>query len=152
MGPAYRRDHRRRVERADGAQIEHLGLDPVRRQHLGRSERLADHARERDDGDVLAGAQNGGLADGYDMIDVIRDFEALAVEQLVLQKNDGIGIADRDPEQPLRVGRRIGRDHLETRHMAVPTRITLGMLSRDPGGWPVGPRNTMGQALQPPDM
>jgi hypothetical protein len=40
MGPGHRREDRLLVERAQAAQVEHLGLDALRRELLGRGERL----------------------------------------------------------------------------------------------------------------
>ena len=52
------------VQRLDAAQVDHLGLDAVLLlQLLGGNERLADAAREGDDGEVLAGALDLGLAE-----------------------------------------------------------------------------------------
>lgn len=52
------------VERLDGAQVDDLGLDAVALlQLLGGDEGLADAAREGDDGEVLAGALDLGLAE-----------------------------------------------------------------------------------------
>ena len=42
------------VERAQAAQVDHLGLDALLGELLGRLQRLADHDREGGDGDVLA--------------------------------------------------------------------------------------------------
>lgn len=52
------------VQRLDAAQVDDLGLDAVLLlQLLGGDERLADAAREGDDGEVLAGALDLGLAE-----------------------------------------------------------------------------------------
>lgn len=52
------------VEGLDGAQVDDFGLDAVfALQLLGGDERLADAAREGDDGEVLAGALDLGLAE-----------------------------------------------------------------------------------------
>lgn len=59
-----RRHDRLDVERLDAAQVDHLGLDAVLAlELLGRDERLADATREGDDGEVLAGALDLGLAE-----------------------------------------------------------------------------------------
>jgi hypothetical protein len=52
------------VERLDGAQVDDFGLDAVLAlQLLSGDERLADAAGEGDDGEVLAGALDLGLAE-----------------------------------------------------------------------------------------
>jgi hypothetical protein len=52
------------VERLDGAQVDDFGLDAVLLlELLGGDEGLADAAREGDDGEVLAGALDLGLAE-----------------------------------------------------------------------------------------
>ena len=50
-------DDRLDVERHDGAQVDHLGLDPLGRQRLGRLERPRHHLAGRDDGDVASPAR-----------------------------------------------------------------------------------------------
>jgi hypothetical protein len=52
------------VERLDAAQVDDFGFDAVfALQLLGCDERLADAAREGDNGEVLAGALDLGLAE-----------------------------------------------------------------------------------------
>ena len=75
------------VERAQGAQVDHLGLDALLRQLLGGRQRLADHERERGDRDVLAGAHDLGAADRHDEVGVLGHVEALAVEDLVSEED-----------------------------------------------------------------
>ena len=55
---------------------------------------------------------------GTTIVVELRHREALAVENLVLEKDDRVGIADRRLEQALGVGRGVGRDHLEARECA----------------------------------
>ena len=52
----HRRDDGFEVERAQRAQVDHLGLDAFLGQLLGGLQRIDHAARERDDGDVAAGA------------------------------------------------------------------------------------------------
>ena len=53
------------VERAQAAQVDHLGVDTLGGQGLGRLQRLADHDREGGDGDVRARAGDPRLADRH---------------------------------------------------------------------------------------
>ena len=52
----------------------------------------------------VAGARDARLADRHDVIGVIRHREALAVDQLVLEEDHRVGIADRRFEQALVIG------------------------------------------------
>ena len=82
----------------------------------------------------------------------LRHLEALAVEDLVLEEDDRVGIADRGLEQALGVGRRIGRDDLEPRAVAVPGAVLLAVLGARPGRrrrWARGTRSGS-RARRPP--
>jgi hypothetical protein len=64
---------------------------------------------------------------------------ALEVEQpLVLEVEDRIGIADRGPQQRVRVDRRRRHRDLEARHIEEPVLDRLGMLRAEPRPGPVG--------------
>ena len=65
MGLPDARDDRVDVERHDGAQVDHLGLDPFGRQRLRRLERALHHLAGRDDGDVGAGARDARDAERH---------------------------------------------------------------------------------------
>ncbi len=54
-----------------------------------------------------------------------------AVEDLVLQHEHGVGIADRRLEQALRIGRVRRRHYLQSRHVGIPRRIALAVLGAD---------------------
>ena len=138
VGLLQRGQDRVDIERPDCAQVDHFGLDAVLGQLVGRLERLGDHDRECHDGDVGALALDLGLADRQHEIIVVRQLETVAVEQLVLQEDDRVGIADRRLQQALGVLGRPRCDHLEAGDMAVPARIALGVLGRDPRGGTVG--------------
>ncbi len=79
-----------------------------------------------------------GAADRHDEVLIGRTIEGVAVEDLVLQHDHRIGIANRRPQQPLGVGRRPWRDHLQPRHMRVPTCVALRVLRADPRRRAVG--------------
>ncbi len=127
------------VERADRAQVDHLGRDAVLGERVGRLERPLDHQAEGDDGDVGALAQHLRPADRQHEVLELRHLEGLAVEDLVFEEHDRIGIADRGLEQALGIGRRVGRDHLEARAVAVPGAVFLAVLGADPGGGAIRP-------------
>jgi hypothetical protein len=54
------------------------------------------------------------LADRHDEVVELRHVAGVAVEDLVLEEDHRVRIADRGLEQALGVGGRIGRDDLET--------------------------------------
>src|SRR5262249_58707065 len=64
----------------------------------------------------------------------LRHRKAVAVEDLVLQEDDRVGIADCRLEQALGVGGGVRRDHLETWNVRVPGGEVLAVLSRHPRG------------------
>ena len=66
-----------------------------------------------DDRDMLARPRDPRLADRHEEVGVVGHREALAVDQLVLEKDHRVGIADRRFQQALVVGAGIGRDDLE---------------------------------------
>ena len=92
------------VQRADRAQVDHLGADALLGQRLGRLHRHADHDGEGDDGDVGAFAFHLGLADRQDEIIVRRAFEAVAVHDLVLEEDHRVRVADGGAQQALGIG------------------------------------------------
>src|SRR5215472_17504008 len=79
---------------------------------------------------MLAPPRDPRFADWDDEIGIIRHCKALSVDELVLEKNDRIGIADRSLQQTLMVGAGIGSDDFEAGYMRVPARITLNVVQR----------------------
>ena len=130
--------HRGAVHRTDRAQVDHLRLDALLGERLGRLQGVGHADGEGDDGDVLAGAVNARLADRQDEVVDLRHREGLAVENLVLEEDHRVGIADRRLEQALRVGGGVGRDHLEARHVGVPRGVVVAVLGADTSGGAVG--------------
>lgn len=130
------------VEGLDGAQVEDLGLDAVvLLEVLGGDEGLAHAARHGDDGQVLAGALDLGLAEGDDEVALLGGLahgEGLAVHELVLEDDGGVGVADGGLEQALCVLGAPGAHDLEARDAAVPRAIVLRVLGRHAGGEAVG--------------
>src|SRR3546814_5723059 len=84
---------------------------------LGGGQRMADRDRIADERDVLAGTGDACLADRHDVIVELRHLEAAAVENLVLQHQHRVGIADRRLDQALEVGRAVGCHHLQAGDM-----------------------------------
>ncbi|KAH6607090.1 hypothetical protein Trco_003403 [Trichoderma cornu-damae] len=130
------------IQGLDGPQVDDLGLDAVvLLQALGGNEGLADAPRHGDDGEVLAGALNLGLAKGEDKVVLLGGLghgEVLAVHQLVLEDDDGVGVADGGLEQTLGVLGAPGGDDLEAGDAAVPGGVVLRVLGSDAGGKAVG--------------
>ena len=86
-------------------QIDDLRRDPVRGEQVGRLQRLVHPVHRGDDRDVRALAGDPGHADGHEVaIDVAGD----PVQALVLEEEHRVVVADRRPQQALRV-RRSGR-------------------------------------------
>ncbi len=100
----------------------------------------------------VPGRDDARLADGQHEIVDLRHVERRAVEELVLEEHDRVGVADRGLQQALGVGGALGRDHFEARDVRVPGSVILAVLRADAGAAPLGPRNTMGQPIWPPDM
>ena len=97
-------EDRRHVERGDGAEVDDLDGDAVAGQRLGGGDRLVDHPRHRDDGDVGAGLHDDRLPDGHDVVG--GRLRALhAVEQPVLDEDHRVRVLDRGAQQTVGVGR-----------------------------------------------
>ena len=75
---------------------------------------------------------------GSDEVVELGHVEALAVEHLVLEEHDRVGIADRGLEQALGVGRAVGGHDLQARAVGVPGAVFLAVLGADAGGGAVG--------------
>ena len=75
---------------------------------------------------------------GSDEVVELGHVEALAVEHLVLEEHDRVGIADRGLEQALGVGGAVGGHDLEARAVRVPAAVFLAVLGADAGGGAVG--------------
>lgn len=130
------------VERLDGSQVDDLNVDTVLLlEVLGGNEGLADSAGQGDDGQVLSRALNLGLAEGDDEVVLLGSLghgEGLAVHQLVLENDDGVGVADSGLEKTLGILGAPGRDDLEAGNAAVPGGVVLGVLGTDTGSEAVG--------------
>ena len=80
-------------------------LDPLGRELLGRRERLAEQPAERDDRHVAALAPDDRLPERDDVL-ALGDLAVLEREQVVVEEDDRVVVADRRGHQALRVGRR----------------------------------------------
>ena len=87
---------------------------------------------------MLAGAMHPRLADGNEEIVHLGHLEALTVEDLVFEEDDGVGIANGALEQTLGVGGGVGHHHLEAGDLGVPGREVLAVLGADAGGRAIG--------------
>ena len=107
-GLVDRLEDRLRVERRERARVDHLRLDPLRGQLLGCTERAIDRPARGDDRHVAALAPDRGLAEGNEVL-AVGHLSVLEREQIVVQVDDGVVVADRGRHQPLGVGG--GRRH-----------------------------------------
>ncbi len=101
---------------------------------------------------MAAGAGHAGLADGQNPVIHLRHIEGLAVEDLVLEEDDRVFVADRGLQEALRIRCGIGLDHLEAGDLAVPRRIILAVLGGHARRRPVRATEDDGQPNWPPDM
>ena len=127
------------VQRAQGAQVDDLAADALLRQLLGGLQGKADHAAVGGDGDVGALAADLGLADRHDIVLDLRHIELDAVHHLVLEEDDGVGIADGGLQQALGIGGVIGGDDLQAGDVGVPGGIVLAVLGTHAAGGAVRP-------------
>merc|ERR1719225_1571021 len=91
--------------------------------------------------DVSPSPLDLGLADGQDKVGLhhgVVHVESCAVQQLVLQEDNGVGVPDGCLQKTLAVLRVIGRDDLKPRAVSIPGSEALGMLSSDALGAAVG--------------
>ena len=86
------------VERHERAHVDHLAVDAVLGgELLGRRKRARHHQGERNDGGVLAGAENFGGAERVENL-AVRHLALGGVERLVLEEDDRV--RDRAPKPP----------------------------------------------------
>ncbi len=132
-GLLHRGDDRLDVHRAERAQVDHLGLDALLLKLLRGLEGIGHADAIGDDGDVLALAVDARLADRHGEVVELRHRERLSVKNLVFEEDHRVRIADGALEQALGVGRHVGRDHLEARHVRVPGGVSPGCAGRRRG-------------------
>ncbi|KAH0357911.1 hypothetical protein KCU83_g293, partial [Aureobasidium melanogenum] len=113
------------IKGLDGTEVDDLGLNAVLLlELLGGDQRLTDAAGEGDDGKVLSGTLDLGLAE--------------LADSLVLENNDGVGISDGGLHKTLGVLGAVRRNNLKTGDGAVPGRVILRVLSGDTSSETVG--------------
>jgi len=122
------------VERPQAAQIDDFRRNPRFLAFLGGLQRQFDHARKRGDRHVVAGPRDARPADRHEIFGIVGHGKALAVNQLVFEKDDRVRVADRRFQQALVIGAGEGRYNFEPGAMRIPARIALRMLGRDAGG------------------
>ena len=103
-GPADRLEHARRCPsgRASAGRCTSTEI-PSRRQLLGRLQALDDHVRPGHERHVRAGPLDLGLAERDHVVLVLGDLAVGHVQQLVLDEDDRVVVADRRLEQALGV-------------------------------------------------
>ena len=104
-GLVDRLEDRLRVERRERARVDHLGLDALRGEPLGRAERAVDRPARGDDRHVAALAPDRGLAERDEVL-AVGHLAVLEREQVVVQVDDRVVVADRRRHQALGVGGR----------------------------------------------
>src|SRR5204863_10212861 len=82
------------IHRAESSEIDHLCFDPLLGKLIGGGKRIVHADPPGNDRHMLSRPSDSRLADWHDPIVELRHFEALAVENLVLEKDHRIGIAD----------------------------------------------------------
>ena len=134
---AHRVQDRLLVERRGGARIEHGAGDAFARQCLGGFGGHMHHAAEGDDQRVVALAHDVRLGE-RNRVAAIRDLALGVVEQLVLQEDHRIVVADRLDQQPLRVIGAGGDHHLQPGDMGEDRIQRLAVLRARAGAGAVG--------------
>mmetsp|Transcript_15429 Transcript_15429/g.60299 ORF Transcript_15429/g.60299 Transcript_15429/m.60299 type:complete len:315 (+) Transcript_15429:104-1048(+) len=130
------------VQGADAAEVDHLHGDALLLQLGGGLQGLAHHALERNNREVRALTLDLGLANGNNKLRVeslLADVEGLVVEDLVLEHDDGVRVADGRLHEAACVLAVPGRDHLEAGHRAVPRSKALRVLRTHAAGGTVRP-------------
>ena len=89
---------------------------------------------------------------GSDEVVELRHLEALAVEHLVLEEDHRVRVADGGLEQALGVGGAVGRDTFRPGQWAYQAAYSWLCWAATRAAAPLGPRNTIGQPIWPPDM
>ena len=110
---------------------------------LGRLEGPRHHDSGRHHGEVLAAAAYGALSQRHPH-GVLGHGPGGAVEQLVLEHDDRVGVVDRGEQQALGIGRRGRHDDLESRHVGEPCLQALRVLGGGTGARATGARSTIG--------
>src|SRR6056297_2160270 len=126
-GLAERGEDRGVIQWTQRAQVDHLGLDAVLRQFLGRLQRLEERAAIGDEAQVLALPPDRGLGDVH-WSRILVDLPAHVVKHDVLEDQHRVGVLKGRPEHPPRILQRCGCQHLEAGDMRVPTLEAVGML------------------------
>src|SRR5438105_11311570 len=122
-----RRPDRRHVERNERTNVDHLGVEAIRAELLGRLQRARHHRGERHERDVPAGTTYQRATELLHVF-TLRHLSLGCVEGLVLEDDDRIRIADRAGQQPLRIRRGRRRNDLEAGNGHRPVLEALGML------------------------
>src|ERR1035437_4282988 len=107
------REDRLFVEREERAEVEDFRRDTVLREDFGRLEGGPDHRAIRHDREVRPGPADRGLSNRDDVVLLRHAVLHPPVEELVLQKENRVVVADRGLQEALRVVRGRGSHDLE---------------------------------------
>ena len=132
-GLGHRLEDRVEVQRGDRARVDDLGLDALAGQLLGRLQRAVDHPRRRDDRHVAAGTADLRLPERHRVL-AVGHVAVLERQQVVVQVDDRVVVADRRRHQALGVGRRRRDDDLEPGDAHEQRAQRSGVLARPAGG------------------
>ena len=108
------------IERHQRPEVEHLDIDALAVQLIGRRQRIEDAASVGDDGDVVALALHVGLAERDRRTRIVRHEPACTVREDGLHEHAGIRVEDGRGEKPFGVAGRARHDDLESRDVHEP--------------------------------
>ena len=123
-------DDRLHVERADRAEVDHLGRDLLLVERIGHAQQQVDLPAVADQGDVRAFLGDSGLAE-LDGVLTVRHLALGPVEGAGLEEDDRVGIADCGQHHPLGVFRGGRGDDLEARELAIEALDAVRVLGRE---------------------
>ncbi len=118
-GLAHRGEDGLPVQRREGAQVDHLHADALGLELPRRLEAVVGHETPGKAAQALALPPDHGRADRRQVVAVRHLFCDQAVQLLVLEEEDGVGVAHRRLEEAVRVGGHARHDDLQPGHMSV---------------------------------
>lgn len=129
------------VKGTDATQVDDLSANALLGELVGSLKSKLNRARDGDDGQIGTLTLNLGLAEGGNVVlahGLVAHVELSTVHELVLEENDGVGVADGGLHHTLGVLSTVRHEDLETGHGAVPGAEALGVLGTDTGSSTVG--------------
>jgi len=122
------------VERGNGAQVDHFGLNRLRCELPGRSDGAGNGDAVGRDGNVTAGPTHSAATERHEILGAA-DLAAQAGEELVHQEDHRILPAQRRLDEPLRIGGRRRHRYEQPGRVREPrleTVVVLRAATRDP--------------------